>query len=352
MEQKNILLLTRPISPPWDEASKNLAVYLSKNLDIPNTHLTLLTTKVKMDGFPPNVNLIPIHKTKSLNIASKIKIFFHLITTETDIVHSLFVATPATGIIINIIKHIKKFKTIQTVAAFSHHARIFSFSIFGDVVVCFSYVSATKLIKGNRKVIIIPPGIPLNIFKPQKKENIIAFLGELYRLGSYDIVADLLSMLTKSLPDYKIVLGFRTTRKPKQENEFVNKLKKRWSTNPKVQFTDIINDMPEFLGKIKMVIVPATQATGKFDYPLVLLEALAAGTPIVISSIGAFSELGQFPGVIIPKENTASAFHKTITLSLKHIRKLSVDARLTAEKNFDIKSVVKKYEALYQKILS
>lgn len=352
VKQKNIVFLTRPICPPWDEASKNFAIYLAKNMSLPNVRCTLLTTKQKIKGFPPTVTLTPIHTTKSLNLRSKLNLLWYLLHTDADIVHSLFISTPLTGFIINIVKNIKKFKTIQTIASFSTNTHVFPLTIFGDVVVCFSHRSAQRLTAQKHKTVVIPPGIPLNTFKPEKKENNIAFLGELYRLGSYDVVEKIVETLLVSLPDYTITLGFRTSQKPRQETLMVAKLKKLWHANRSVIFRDVIDDMPAFLGKTKLVVIPATRVTGKFDYPLVALESLAAGTPIVISPIGAFSELGALPGVITPIKNDAHSFHKAIKKSLNTISKLSVEARSTAKKHFDIKNIVKKYETLYQKILS
>jgi glycosyltransferase involved in cell wall biosynthesis len=45
MSTKNILLATRPLTPPWDEASKNFAYFLAKSIRNPELRLHLLTVK-------------------------------------------------------------------------------------------------------------------------------------------------------------------------------------------------------------------------------------------------------------------------------------------------------------------
>jgi len=347
---KKMVFLTRPIAPPWDEASKNFAVYLATHIHIPNIQFLLLTTSTRLPKLPSHVTQIPIHITKALTLQSKLRLFWYLLRTDVKHFHSLFVFTPLTGFVIKTLKIIRGFKIIQTVSALSKY-HVLSFTVFGDEVVCFSQTTANILNGNGIRASVIPPAVPLEIFKATKKENIIAFLGELHRQKSYAIVNKLIDLLLISLPDYQIITGFRTIRKPAEEKKLVQKLKQKYAKSDRVTFVDVVEDMPKLLGKTKLVVFPATAVTEKFDYPLVLLESLASATPVVISSIGPLGELTILPGVLTPSQNSAEAFLTVIMKTLNSFQKHSNDARMTAEKHFSIHNVAKKYEALYKKIL-
>ena len=348
--KKKIVFLTRPISPPWDEASKNFAMYLARAINIPGVELTLLTTKHKVTVFPSWVKQEHIQENVALSAPSKMRLVWYILKTDADCIHSLFVHTPLTGFIIRLIKSFKNFKAIQTISSLSSR-RLVPLTLFGDVIVCFSRTNANLLKQHNVASIVIPPAVPTDIFVPSKKENIIAFLGELYRLKSYPLVDGLVELLTENMPDYRFVLGFRRTRKPPQEQYLMSQLKEKWQRNPRISFVDVIEDMPSFLSKTKLVVLPATQFKGKFDYPLVARAALASGTPVILSRIGPMKELASFPGVVAPTINTSQCFFEVIVKSLKTYHKLSDSARKTAQAHFSIETIAKQYEALYQKIL-
>lgn len=321
-------------------------------MKIKNVDFLLLTTPHKIPGLPHHIKQLPIHRKDSLSLWNKFRFFLYLYTSQPDCIHSLTVLTSSTGVIIKILKFLKKFHAIQTITSLSNsHSFMLPFSIFGDVVVTLSENTARKLQNAGIAAVVIPPGVPTNIFKPAKKEKIIAFLGELYRLKSYFIVVDLVEMLKDTFPDYTIVLGFRTKNKPPQEKQLIEKLKKYFNNTATVKFLNIIEDMPLFLGKTKLVIFPATEIAGKFDYPLVLLEALASGTPIVISGIGPLKELSSLPGVATASSNSPKAFMEAVKKTIKGHTAYSRAARKTAEDNFSIERVAKKYETIYKKIL-
>lgn len=351
-QNKNIVFLTRPITPPWDESSKNFALYIANAIKIPHVNFLFLSTKANNLKLSKHMKLLPIHHSDTLNIWTKLRFFLYLLTSNPDCIHSLTVFTPLTGLAIKILKSFKHFKAIQTITSLSNHnSFMFSLSVYGDIIVTFSKDTEQKLKTYGISSIIIPPGVPTNSFKPAKKEKVIAFLGELYRLKSYHIVKDLITILEHSFPDYTIVLGFRIKNKPPQEKLLVQKLKIHWKNSASIKFVDIIDDMPSFLKKTKLVIFPATSIAGKFDFPLVLLEALASGTPIVISKVGPLEELSSLPGVSAASPNSAEGFFNSITEILQNYDNFSKAARQTAEDNFSIEQVAKKYEEIYKKIL-
>ena len=58
---KDILLATRPLTPPWDEASKNFAYFLAKSIHDSGLRVHILTTPTRLDDMGDHVIQHPIY---------------------------------------------------------------------------------------------------------------------------------------------------------------------------------------------------------------------------------------------------------------------------------------------------
>lgn len=355
--KKKLVFITRPIAPPWDEGSKNFALYLAKKIHVRGLIPHLLVTQKTIKSIPANIAQIPLYSQSQLTFLTKLRLFFFLLKTDADIAHFIFVLTPLTSAIIKFLFMFKTTKSLQTIVSLNVYSPfILKLITYGDSLVCLSNMVAKKLRKaGIPNVHTIPPGVDINEFLPGKKENTIAFLGELYRMESYFIIEKLLPLLAHAFPSYVIVLGFRFSNKLPQEYVLREKLRARTTKiKDRIVWQDVIENMPKFLESTKLVIFPATNMRGKFDFPLVLVESLACGTPVVVSPINPLMEYSQYEGVKTPFANTPISFMETVQKSLDEnsYKALSKAARETAVKHFSIQEVVKKYEQIYKNLLA
>jgi hypothetical protein len=118
---KKILLVTRPISPPWDEGSKNFAYYLAKNIQNEKLEINLMG-KEKLSNLPKNVRLHKVYTTSEIrdfNFLQKIRsIFFQFKTKDQfDINHYFFTPTKLNSFLIKNFLKSTRTKTIQTIAS-------------------------------------------------------------------------------------------------------------------------------------------------------------------------------------------------------------------------------------------
>ena len=96
---KKILLVTRPITPPWDEGSKNFAFFLSKN--IPDFTIGLLT-KGGLSYMPANVLQKSIYTKADFSLWQKVRLLANLRTLkkEFDVLHFIFTPTKQNSFLI------------------------------------------------------------------------------------------------------------------------------------------------------------------------------------------------------------------------------------------------------------
>ena len=93
---KKILLATRPLVPPWDEASKNFAYFLAKSME--SHHVSILTTPTWLPDLPANVTQIPCYTKNELDFSEKLRLLSALrgLRNKFDITHYLFTTSAFT----------------------------------------------------------------------------------------------------------------------------------------------------------------------------------------------------------------------------------------------------------------
>lgn len=372
---KKILLVTRPIAPPWDEASKNFAYNLAKNISAENLELHLMTSNV-LDDIPKKIiqENIYTHSQNDFTFSQKIKsLFFQLKNRrDFDILHYFFTPTKLNSFIIkNFIKNSSS-KSIQTIATLRED--LFTDEeikkiIFADHIITYSDYAKNKLkALGFKKVERIYPGIDLEKYKLKQKNEtlmknfsfslsdfIIHFSGEYVRLGAMDDVIDAFIEVCKKIPNAKLLLAVRVKNEKDalKKNEIIKKLKAENILEKVAFFDNGKYPMEDIYNLADISLFPVRNMHGKFDIPLVVIEAMACQKPVIISDIPILQEFSNKNNSIQIKSGDVKELFISI-LELYNNKELSellkISSRKYVEENFNINSVAKKYQAIYQKI--
>jgi len=99
--------------------------------------------------------------------------------------------------------------------------------------------------------------------------------------------------------------------------------------------------------------LPAESLYAKMDLPLVLLEAMALGVPLVVSDRPPLSEVVHGGGVTVPPQDPAM-LARAIADLLGHparLREMGAAARAAALAHYDIRGVSAQHEQLYEDLL-
>lgn len=353
--KKKILFLTRSIAPPWNEGTKNFVCRMLPFFDLNRFDIQIISPPKSELNISKKIKRIPlfIEPETEIGPVAKIKMLKILLATDAQIVHCLFSYTFLTSLAIKIVSLFKKYKIIQTITSLNlKNKYLIRLSHYGHLTVCFSKTTASFLKSaGITNLYLIPPGVDVDTFQPRAKKKIIAIMGELHRLRSFNLAEKITKLALNNFPDYQIWAAFRITAKyESEEKNLVNRLNHSFRQEKRIsfKFSRDINNIAKFLNQVKLIIYPAVFTKGKFDFPLVSIEALACGTPVLFSPVSPYTEAANYSGFYIAHKNRPGNFIDKAKEILGHdYRKISANARKSALKYFDIKKIAKEYQKIY-----
>lgn len=118
-----------------------------------------------------------------------------------------------------------------------------------------------------------------------------------------------------------------------------------------VHFLGQRSDVPELLSAVDLVVLP----TRWESLPNSVLEAMSAGRSVIASDVGGCCELiePERTGLLVPPQDPQALAEKIVWLLGEPQRRevLGQAARQRAEADFDIRAVVKRFEAIYDELL-
>lgn len=361
----NILLVTRPLSPPWNEGGKNLAYGIARNTKNNNIHL--LVRKNFNEKLNKNIILHKIYPTKhkyNISFFEKFKLFFFLLRIKNiDIYHFIYTPELYSSFINKLILKIKGKKSIQTIPTRLKDIDKIRNLIFADKIIAITdFTKNLFLNNGIKNVIRINTGIDVNYFKPFKKDKNL--LNKFNLIDKYIILVPIdiekrkstrmILNLIKDLQDIenlKFMVPYRATKeKIKEEIAFKNYLKKLNLSNKILFFRN--PDIRNLINISNLMIYPVVDTYEKHEIPMILLECMAMEKPIIMFDIAPFNEIiKNKEGIKVKNElemkNAILKFIKNKSLA-KKIGKL---ARKRVVNDFNINKTAQLYNKVYKNLL-
>lgn len=366
-QQMNILMVTRQISPPWDEGSKNLVWGMANHIEKCNIHL--LTTREASIKAKKNITLERIYPSKELSIIQKANLFRRLLKKdpEINIYHFFFHPTYLTSSLSKLILRYKGKASIQTIPSVFKRDSNPRRYILGDKIVVLSNFMKEKLSsEGIDGVVKINPGVDVDIFNPNgnsedlrkslglSDEPIILYAGDYsYNRGIGDILSALPEVL-RSTPDLKIIIACRIKNQKdiKIREHFIERLNKLGHLKS-VMFLNTVDNIQELINLSDVCIFPAKDMYAKVDIPIILLESLSEEKPIIITDIRPLNEIMvENVGIKIPPGDHEALSSSIIRLiqNTDERRKMGKEGRKMVKKQFNIINMAKQYENLYKEL--
>ena len=198
----------------------------------------------------------------------------------------------------------------------------------------------------------IPNGVDLNYYKPFKKRiplhgqgtKTVLYVGRLERRKSVEWLVRAFDLLVAEMPDTHLMIAGEGNRRGRLE-QLVQSL-----VIPNVEFLGYVDDerKKHLMGNADLVCSPAMFGE---SFGIVLLEAMAMGTPVVAGANNGYSSVltgfGRL-GLVDAKATADFSNRLAIFLTDDFIRKQWRSWALKEVKKYDYVKVIDQYEAAYK----
>lgn len=231
-----------------------------------------------------------------------------------------------------------------------------------------SYLEYLYLADKN-KMVIIPPGVNTNFFKPidqceakkkigtKKEDKILLFVGRIEPLKGLDMLMYALKVLIMKNPELQVCLWIvgGDISQPQElwshQLKMLQQLKEVLHLSMRVKFVGLKTqeELPAYYNAAEMVIMPSHYES----FGMVTLEAMACGTPVITTNVAGVSQLidKQHAALITSVNNPlllASQIKYLLTDDAAHAQ-ISADLRVKAQAlSWD--TIVTKIIAVYDSV--
>lgn len=121
-----------------------------------------------------------------------------------------------------------------------------------------------------------------------------------------------------------------------------------------VEVKGVVENMARLMASVDIVVVPFRNTDGIADIPLVVLEAMAVGKPVIASDIGGVKEVvfHEKNGLLVRPDNVDELTEAMLTL-LKDsaLRETIIKEGLRVVKRFSYSEISRELDALYNRII-
>jgi len=243
-------------------------------------------------------------------------------------------------------------------------------SFFADKIVCLSNAQKRIICKSNKlnkKVVLIPIGINIKKFSFKRDKRIqyrkelgikegefcLVCVANLVEVKGHKELLEAFSLNLKKHPNNKLVLVGGGTQ---EYTEKLQNLVKELGINKKVIFLGKRTDVPDLLSAFDGFILPTRNIGRKEAFGAVLIEAMAAGLPVIGTRSGGPEDIivpGKTGWLISPEgvEPIVKAIGELV--SNKELRKTYAENGLKrAREMFNLELMIKKHQDLYLELNS
>jgi glycosyltransferase involved in cell wall biosynthesis len=205
--------------------------------------------------------------------------------------------------------------------------------------------------KYKNKIVIIPNSVDLSRFKKlpeiKKEKDAVFFLSVLDKYHKYkglDYLLEAIKIVKNNITNVKLIIGGRGELLDYYKNRV-----KKLNIEDNVKFHGFIPDekLTEYYNKCEVFILPSIDSKQE-GFGIVLIEALACGTPVVTTNIvGMADEIKKYNAGMVVEPKNSKLLAESIIKVLANSEKYTSNIKEIIKK-FDIKTNTEKLLSIYK----
>lgn len=228
-------------------------------------------------------------------------------------------------------------------------------------IICASTAAQAQLAAPHPKSVTIPNGVDIARFRPDPAARVqlrrtlgiaaatpvVGMVGDLLPLKRQDTLLAARPLLLPEFPDLCIIFVGDARPDDAESKLYADQLTRAGCAQ--VLFLGRRADLPDLLNIFDVLVVASERETG----PLVLLEALATGVPVISTPVGRAPELLTQPMLFPIGDASALAQRLQRLLAAADVRaQAGVDARSLAEQRLSLAEFRTALHAVVQRVLA
>jgi glycosyltransferase involved in cell wall biosynthesis len=370
-----ILMVSKPVSPPWHDSSKNLvrdvAGHLTRHSPVLMTRRDALDALRNTPGLE-RAELRFVYQSGGSfapALADQVRVLASLLTgRREDLWHFFFAPNPRSSSAARVAARARSMRTVQTVCSAPAPDVDLHQVLFADRVIVVSRHTEQRLLDAGiaaaRIRRIAPAVAPLEPYTVQAREAartklglpaavpLIVYPGDLEVSSGAERALRLHAALGPS--EVHLVLACRAKTVHAQAARIrLEALAQELGAASRVRFIGETPDIHALLACSDLVVLPSEDLFAKMDLPLVLIEAMLLARAVIVLEGTAAAELTEGGAArACPADITAltSVSHELLANEAQRAQ-LGADARQAALTRYRPEVVAAQYESTYDELL-
>lgn len=352
----DVLFVSKPVSPPWNDSGKNLVRDVAGHLE---HHAPVMLERRR----GPTVSFSP-----SLR-ANWEALSYLLRDADADIWHFFFAPNWKSSLAARFAAGLRRVPTVHTVCSLPPEGAPLDRLVFADVTVVLSRFARDRFREaglGDAALRLIPPSLP-PLPAPSDEERLALrhkhripgsatvwiYPGDLEYGGGAEVALEGFAVDGRS--DSLLLMACRDkTKSAGPARARLVEQARRWGVEGSVRWVGETPHIHEMLALSDFTVLPSRSPYAKMDYPLVALEAMCMGRPTLVGRGTPAAELAE-EGAAVAVEHDGTALAgaiDTLHADVDRRKNLGRRARELVLERFAPAKIAADYERLYTDLLA
>lgn len=362
-----VLFVSKPIGPPWNDSSKNLVRDIAGHL---RRHRPVLMGERGQRSPVEQARIEGVYHASSgrftPSVRANLRVFRRLLLgPRTDLWHFFFAPNPRSSSAGRFAAAVRGVPSVHTVCSVPPQGARWRELVFADITVALSRAAYERFRQEGlpkEALRLIPPCVPA-LQAPTDAERsplrralglpevapVWIYPGDLEHGGGAQIALEGFAGWNRT--DALLVMACRrkTPRAARAEARLRDQAK-RWGIDSRVRWVGDTPRIHDLLAISDFVVMVNRSARAKMDYPLVALEAMSLGRTVLVGKGTPCAELAEDGGAwaVHPDGRALTEAIERLDGETEFRGRVERQARKLAETRFSPSTVAAAYELLYE----
>ncbi|MBN1653277.1 MAG: glycosyltransferase family 4 protein [Deltaproteobacteria bacterium] len=367
-----VLFISKPVSPPWNDSSKNLVRDIAVNM---RRYRPVILSRRGVERDLPGVQADEIYPAGGAGrfspaFADNARVMLHLLLRKPiHLWHFFFAPNPRSSRISAVASRLRRMATVQTICSAPSLEVDIRSLLFADRTVVLSRHTEERLLASGiepKSVVRIPPAVrsPASRTEEEKKATrdrfrlpcdklLLIYPGDLeFGTGAQKAIYALAD-LPKGISAHLVMACRAKTDRAQEEERRLRQLVQSLGVGLLVTWVGETSDIHALLAVADLVLLPSETLYAKMDLPLVLIEAMALRRPVLVVSGTAAAELAdnQAAMAVDGSRESVSAAVSRLLDDREQRNAMGERASLLVQERFEPCKVAAAYEKMYDEIV-